>query len=284
MKPHICATPRLSPASFSKGFAEALLDPSLPVPAGWVTWNGSDPLARFAIYRNNVAHSLVTVLADTFPVVRQGVGEAFFGAMALQFVSDHPPESPLMHRYGARLPSWLETFAPAGALPYLADLARLEWARLQAFHAADAAPIDEHALQAARLAPERLAAAVLSFHPSMSVVQSAYPVVSFWSAHQHDDASRDRDLSQLDMTQAEAAVVFRNAQDDAIVLGLPGAQAVAVIDLAAGAPLGAAQLAHPDADWVRLLSQLLRHGLITGLSYHADLSNPQRTNSPEQKP
>ena len=109
-------------------FAAALLDAALPSPPGLGAWNGSDAGARFAVYRNNVVHSLVNVLTDSFPVVHQLVGDEFFGAMARRYLADHPPASPLMHRYGAGLPAWIADFEPAAALPYLSDMARLEWA------------------------------------------------------------------------------------------------------------------------------------------------------------
>ena len=242
-------------------FAAALLDPTLPPPAGLSVWNGSDPGARFAVYRNNVMHSLVAVLGDTFPVVCQLVGEDFFGAMARLFVAEHPPTSPLMHCYGGGFPDWVAGFEPATDLPYLPDLARLEWARLSAFHAADADPVDAQALVAVLRAPDRLAVSSLTLHPSLAVVPSPHPVVSLWSAHQLDDAARDEQLAQLRLAAGESALVLR-VDDDALVLGLPAADAALAAALASGAPLGAAQASHPRADLVRLLSVLLRHGQV----------------------
>ena len=247
-------------------FSAALLDASLPPPAGLHAWNGSDPAVRFAVYRNNVVHSLVAVLADTFPVVQQLVGDEFFGAMARLYVVDHPPTSPLMHRYGAGLPGWIADFEPATALPYLSDIARLEWARLCAFHAADAAPIPVPVIGALTQAPERLARAALVLHPSLAVVRSAHPIVSLWAAHQLDDAERDARLSQVAMHRAEAALVFRDAADDALVIEVPDADAALAAAIAAGTPLGAAQAAHPQADLVRVLSLLLQHGLVAGVA------------------
>lgn len=262
-----------------QAFARALLDPTQPVPAGLCAWNGSDPGVRFAVYRNNVVHSLVAVLADTFPVVCQLVGEDFFGAMARLFVADHPPASPLMHRYGGGFPDWVASFEPAIDLPYLSGLARLEWARLCAFHAADANAIDRHELLAALQAPERLAVSVLTLHPSVAVVQSPHPVVSLWRAHQQDDAARDEQLGQLHLDAGESALVFR-ADDDALVLELHAADAALAAALASGAPLGAAQTLHPHADLVRLLSVLLRHGLVADLTSNA-INAP---NSPQGSP
>lgn len=246
-------------------FVAALLDAALPVPPGLSAWNGSDPGVRFAVHRNNVVHSLVAVLADSFPVVQQLVGDEFFGAMARLYLVDHPPGSPLMHRYGAGLPAWIADFEPATALPYLSDIARLEWARLCAFQAADAEPVEIQALIALMQAPERLASTSLALHPSLAVVRSAHPVVSLWSAHQQDDATRDEQLSMLRMGSAETALVFRDPSDDALVLELRDADAELTAAIAADAPLGAAQHAYPQADLTRVLTLLLRHGLVTGV-------------------
>lgn len=60
-------------------FANALLAPDAPCPAGLFSSNGADPASRFAVYRNNVHSSLINALAAGYPVTLQLVGEAFFG-------------------------------------------------------------------------------------------------------------------------------------------------------------------------------------------------------------
>lgn len=245
-------------------FAAALLDASKPVPQGLCAWNGSDPAARFAVYRNNVVHSLATVLADTFPVVRELVGDAFFGAMARLFIVDHAPASPLMHRYGAEFPAWLATFEPAAGLPFLPDLARLELARLAAFHAADTPAADSGVLMQALQRPGQLASTVLCLSPSLSTLRSAHPVVSLWSAHQLEPAQRDQRLAGIDAGAGEAALVFR-VDDDAIVLEAHASDVALAARLSDGTPLGAAVAAHPDADLSRVLGLLLQHRLVAGL-------------------
>ena len=127
-------------------FAQALLDAGRPVPAGLVAWNGADVGVRFGVHRNNVVVSLVGVLADTFPVVRSLVGAEFFDALARLHVCAHPPASPVMSEYGAGFAGWIVDFEPAAALPYLANMARLEHARVTAFHAADAEPLHADAM------------------------------------------------------------------------------------------------------------------------------------------
>ena len=128
-------------------FSEALLDPSMAVPDGLVRPDGKPAERRFAIYRNNVVKSLADVLSDGFPVTRSLVGEAFFRAMAGAFVRRCPPRTPCVTLYGEALPEFLETFEPAGRLPYLPDVARLEHARRVSRHAGDDACADLEVLR-----------------------------------------------------------------------------------------------------------------------------------------
>ena len=108
-------------------FAAALLDAERPVPAGLCAWNGSDPARRFAVYRNNVIVSLVAALADTFPVLRQLVGDEFFDAMAGLYVRAHPPTSPVLAHYGEGLADWLAAFEPARATAARTASRQLAW-------------------------------------------------------------------------------------------------------------------------------------------------------------
>jgi hypothetical protein len=246
-----------------KDFALALLDPQRPCPAGLRAWNGSDPARRFAVHRNNVLASLVDALADTFPVVQELVGEDFFRAMAMLFARAHPPSSPLMYRYGADLPAFIEDFAPAQGLPYLADLARLEFARVQACHAADAQPLSPAAATHALTCGEQVGALRLVPHPAARWLASPHPVVSLWAAHQGEGA-----IEEIDLRRAEGALVVRPALD---VLVLPcGAGTVAFLScaargegLAACAEAGAMADAHFEP--AATLSLLMAHGALSAI-------------------
>ncbi len=162
----------------------ALLDPARPAPLGLETWNGSDPAHRFGIYRNNVLVSLVDSLADTFPVVAALVGDEFFRAMAGEFVRANLPTSPILYRYGADLPRFLTAFPPAGSLPYLADVARLEFACVRALHAAEGATLPAETLERLLRTPGLLPGLRVRFDPAFLLLSSRYAIVSIWSAHQ----------------------------------------------------------------------------------------------------
>lgn len=254
----IAATPRRP----QRDFAVALLDPRRLPPPGLRAWNGSDVGRRFDVHRNNVVVSLVEVLAQTFPVLRRLLGDEDFGALAARFVREQPPRSPVMNDYGARLPAWLARQAPLRPLPWLADLARLERARVAACHAADATPLHPAALAQALAAPETLATLRLKFQPSLAVLRSRHAVVSLWAAHQHDDAAAP---AAAGPGRPEAAIVLRQ-HDEVLVLALPPADARLAERLHAGRPLGDAIAAAPKADLSALLALLLRHDALVETS------------------
>ena len=83
--------------------------------------------------------------------------------MARAHVEDEPPRSAVLMRYGASFPAFVAHFPPAASVPYLADMASLEWAWHVAYHAEDAAPLP---LGGLARAVEHAEDAALSLHPS----------------------------------------------------------------------------------------------------------------------
>lgn len=245
------------------GFANALRDRLAPCPAGLRAWNGSDPAARLAVYRNNVWVSLIDALADGFPVTQALVGADFFRAMAQCFIAAQLPRSALLTEYGADFPDFIAGFAPADPVPYLADVARLEWLRVRAYHAADADPVAPERLQLALSQPETLGQWGLRLHPSLSVLASDYAVVALWAAHQGVG-----DLGAVDPSRAETALVLR-AGLEVEVIRLAAGAAGFIQQLLAGACLGAAveqaMARAADFDFSEMLALLLQTGAITDL-------------------
>jgi hypothetical protein len=245
-------------------FAAALLDPDLAAPAGLVAWNGSDPAQRFRVYRNNVIVSLIDALADSFEVTQELVGEEFFRAMARLYAYACPPQSRLMAFYGAGFPDFIESFPPAAGLPYLADVARLEYRRIVAYHAADVPGVGAEAVSAALADEATLPTLGMTLHPSLSVLSSASAVVSLWAAHQGV-----LELAEVDPDAPETALILRHGLD-VEVLQIPAAVGAFLCKLQAGSSLGstAAEATSIDADFdlVGILGLLLQKSGITALN------------------
>ncbi|MBU6261132.1 MAG: putative DNA-binding domain-containing protein [Burkholderiales bacterium] len=263
-------------------FASALLDPEQPCPGGLRAWNGSDPARRFAVHRNNVVGSLIDALADNFPVVQQLVGTEFFRAMAGLYVRRAPPRSCVLAGYGTDFPAFIDAFEPARGLPYLADMARLEAARVRAYHAADAEPASAASIAAVAAAlaqGEPVGALRFACHPSLQALASRHAVVTLWAAHQ------DGAFEPIEIDRPECALVLR-AGLEVLVLPAPAGSTAFVAALQAGSGLGAAadaaRAARVDAaaqgradetaqgpapafDLAAALALLLGHGAITAI-------------------
>lgn len=270
-------------------FVAALLVPALSVPAGLraggrpasdgndsdgsVT-KGYDTERRFAVHRNNFVVTLVDALAESFPVTQALVGPEFFRAMTRERVLAAPPRSPVLVDYAIDFPDFIADFQPAAVIPYLADVARIEALRIQAYHAADVTPVPEAAFHELFAAPERLAAARLDLHPACHWFRSRYAAYSIWRAHQGLQDMAEATLENLDVERAEDVLIARPLLD-VITTDLP-VGAVALLDaLRNGQPLGLAyQEAHASSgnvddnavDDSALFIVLIRYGLVAGLN------------------
>lgn len=252
--------------SAQHAFAEALFAAGAACPPGLTVWNDSNPARRFAVYRNNVMVSLIDALADSYPVTQELVGEDFFRAMARQFVTAHPPRSPVLALYGDELADFIAGFAPAAGLAYLADVARLEMLRVQAFHAADAAALTAQEIAGLLGDPAALAQARFRFDPSLGVLRSRHAVVSLWAAHQATDVAAS--LAQVAVDQAEAALVWRAGLEVDIARIGEGVAAFILIlkrGVAFAAAAEQALTVDPGFDLVATLGLLVRAGVITAI-------------------
>jgi hypothetical protein len=242
-------------------FSRALLDPERPTPAGIKGPQGKRADKRFNVYRNNVTIGLVGALADTYPAVKRLVGDAFFDAMAKVYVHTEQPASPLLFRYGTGFPAFLETFEPVAQLGYLPDVARIERAWLDAYHAADVTAMDPADLGA--IAPQDLEQQRFVAHPATRVMRSHHAAVSIFSA-----TRAGRDLAGIDPRLAEDGLVTRRGIDVEI-RHLPAGGAVFLQSLIDGSTLGVAsgaavEQAH-EFDLAAAIAAMLEAGAFSAL-------------------
>jgi len=134
------------------------------------------------IYRNNYFGNLHDALAGVYPVIKQLVGDDFFRFMARKFAACFPSRGGNLHHYGEELAEFLTTFAAARTLPYLADVAALEWACHAAYFAQDAAEFEMFKL--AEISSDDYPHLQLKLHPACRVLRSRFPIVQIWQAHQ----------------------------------------------------------------------------------------------------
>jgi hypothetical protein len=249
-------------AQLEGDFARAVLDAGAAVPTPLARKAGVALSRRFDVYRNNVYASLIDVLACRFPMVARLVGDEFFRTMARVYVEREPPRSPVLLRYGAGFAHFVTDFPPAAPVPYLADVARLEWAWHVAYHAPDATPLTLAELADAAHGAEHTP---LALHPSLHVVRSPYPVVTIWQLA----ARKGEDEPTRLPADGEDALVVR-PRLDVEVRRLPEGGAAFVLALQSGVTLHEAAAAATHAahafDLKHNLAGLFSGGAIVGVS------------------
>ncbi len=244
------ATPRKAPHEASgdtlheAAFVAALDGEAAP---GVHDGAGGPAADRLRVYRNNVIVSLRDALAEIFPATARLMGERYFAAAAVAYAQAVKPASPILWRYGEGFAAYLATLPGLAPYPFVPEAAALEFARLEAYHAADAAPLVPAALAA--VPADKVARLVLVAHPAARVVM--LPAGGFGAYADNTPGAPAAD------GPAEAALVTRPALDVAITpLGTPAARFAAA--LIGGAPLG--QAADATLDLPATLALLLSAG------------------------
>lgn len=225
-----------------------------------VLGDGLEPGARIAIYRHHVLSTLTDVLTAAYSVVCRLVDERFFGYAADQYIREHPPAGPCLSEYGAGFADFLAAFPPCRELVYLPDVARLEWALSAADGAEDTVPLDAREL--ARVRPADTPRLRFALDPSLTLLESPWPVDRIWRANQPD---ADPDAT-VDLTSGGVRLEIRRVGDDVVFRSLePGTFAFRRA-LAAGDTLGEAAEAalslDPAFDLAHALAALLEAELL----------------------
>jgi hypothetical protein len=255
MRTSINAAERL--ARLQASFSRKLMQRGGAGPVGLI------PPKRIRIYRNTVFASLINALRARYPVIERLTGEDFFEAAAALFIEAHPPRSPALIDYGEGFSNFLESFEPAGALPYLADVAHLEWLRHRAYHAADGEALRPSDL--ARVRQDRAFSLKFEFHPSAALTASPYPIVSIWETNAHDAKTRPIGPDFA----GEAALVVR-PDNDVLVVRLEEAEHAFATALAEGATLGEAAAKGAEFDGFNLapaLAELITTGAFCSFAF-----------------
>ncbi|MBI3448126.1 MAG: putative DNA-binding domain-containing protein [Acidobacteria bacterium] len=137
-----------------------------------------DATERLDIYADMYFYRLRDALAEDFPKLRAVIGGARFHNLATDYLLAHPSGHWSLRYLGEALPAYLERHASRGEFPFLADLARLEWARVDVFDEADAPPLTRGDLT--RLPPEAVADLGLRVVPAFRLLDLAWSVAPLW--------------------------------------------------------------------------------------------------------
>ncbi|MDP3240527.1 MAG: DNA-binding domain-containing protein [Reyranella sp.] len=245
-------------------FAAHLKGGDWPDLAGAVVGDTISAAARLRIHRHHMRQSLMGALASTFPTVQAIVGEAFFRTLAEGFVLRELPGQPVLAEYGVGFSAFVSGYGPAAALPYLADMAQLDWALNLAFHA----PLEGRltASDLAHLSAERLFDLRPALAAGATLLRSPYPIDRIWHVSQPGAT-----VGTVSLEEGPASVLVLRRPDDAAFASLDAAEASFVAALAGGASLGEASEAAVSVeaafDPSSTLARLLALGVFAALRH-----------------
>jgi hypothetical protein len=203
---------------------------------------------RLEIYNRQYWFRVIGAVAEDFPALNTVLGEKIFDRLILAYLRENPSTSFTLRNLGSNLPRWLEDhpeFAPTRH-DLLLDVARLEWAYVEAFDSADVAPLTNSDF--AELASE----SKLYLQPHLQLLALSYPVDELVLAVHKETGSSDimsnavserrhikrprlpkmnRSAVRLAVHRYESSVYYRRIDHEAFVL---------LSELQSGTPLGVA--------------------------------------------
>lgn len=212
--------------------------------------SGADPMA---IYRNNLYAAHGKALEGIYPVIARLVGEAFFKFAARNYSDAYPSLNGDLNRFGEQFAEFLAAFEYAASLPYLPDVARLEWACHQVYLAGDDPPLDLFGLAA--VAPQDYGRLRFRLNRAVRLLRSPWPIDAIWRVNQSDYAGEQ----SVDLTSGGVSLLIQRTYDRISVTALSAAEWRFLAALDDRKTLASAYeyalTAEPDCDLATLLQQ-----------------------------
>jgi hypothetical protein len=171
--------PRLIDCSADEG-------PLFPPAAG-------DVAVRLHAYADGYPARIREVLVDTFPALTHLIGERRTTELTHRYLAACRPRSFNLNLAGHGLPGYLRSDPLSADLPFLPDLALLEWRLAVAFHAQQLDPLDP--MRLASWAPADWETAVLRFQPAVAVISSPWPLRALRAARETPPEKIDINMS-----------------------------------------------------------------------------------------
>ena len=157
---------------------------------------------QFKIYQNNVYSSLIDVLKDRYPKVNTLVGDEFFSVLCQHYISENPPNSPVMLHYGEPFPDFIQQHEDKHNIAFLSDVARIESAQHRAYYSQDNAHLSAETIASTPI--EKLLESHVVMTPSLTLIESPFMVYTLW---QHINSSNK--TLNTNINQQENILIFK---------------------------------------------------------------------------
>ena len=184
-----------------KDYAQTILD------------NGLNGARRLGLYHHGVSIGFSDVLSDVYEATKKIVGDNFFAYVTGEYVRSHPSRTGNVHDFGETFPQYLGTFPGLEGLPYLPDVARLEWSYHAAFHS----PISEmlNIEKLAQVPESQYEQLTLLLSPACYLLQSSFPILRIWQVNQDAAFKSDSEgdeMVNLDEGGVELVIIREGKQ------------------------------------------------------------------------
>lgn len=157
-------------------FMAALYAPDEPGPVDAIAGNGLEPATRLRIYRHSSEETQANALRTSYPAVLALVGAAFFDQCARGYRREYASHSGNLQTYGGHFADFLKSLPAMREVPYLPDVARLEWLRQRTVLAADADALPAGSFKSALMLPE----GTFTLHPSVQRLASRHAALTIF--------------------------------------------------------------------------------------------------------
>lgn len=221
------------------------------------------------VYRHAYRARLLDCLIDDFPAVQQLLGAEAFAVLATRYIAEVPPRDSTLNAYGERFPAWLNNASGVRQRRRALDLARLEWALVEAIHAARGERLSKTVL--ARIAPDAWPYTRLVATPTLRLVRCAYDANADYEAFR-----AQRPLPTATSAKRSNVVVVLRTARGLRRLSLEPAEGKLLAKLVAGTSLGAALAGVPPAEAANIQTWFTRW-LAEGLFSSAATLAPEST-------
>lgn len=124
-------------AALQRAFARRILDGDDSILGELQDSPRTDRTTLMHVYEHAYGARMAEVLEGDYEKVRQALGSEAFAEMAAAYLTARPSDHPNARYFGRALPAFLQAAIPWSETPWLAELARFEWAMGEVFQALD---------------------------------------------------------------------------------------------------------------------------------------------------
>ncbi len=219
---------------------------------------------RLQVYRNNAFVSLTEALRDVYPVIERLLGEEFFRQAARAYIRRYPSRSGNLHDFGKQFARFLTSCPGVRRLHYVPDVARLEWAYHEVFHASEAPAFD--VVRLAAFPEQEYKRFRFYLQPASRLLSSPYPILRIWQVNQ-DDYAGDQ---QVDLDEGGVRLLLIRRALEIEIETLSAGEFMLLRALKDrrrfAEACGQALAVEPDIDLSALLQKLVINGTVVEVS------------------